>query len=121
MQPGLINFKTSDGTEKPAVVVGTKAGQIYVLDRLTGQPLTKVENVSVKGGGIPGEQYSYTQPRSVGMPQIGAQTLKESDMWGATPFDQLVCRISFKSMRYNGLYTAPGTDVSLSFPGSLGG
>ncbi|MEW6485517.1 MAG: glucose/quinate/shikimate family membrane-bound PQQ-dependent dehydrogenase [Pseudomonadota bacterium] len=121
MQPGLINFKTSDGTEKPAVVVGTKAGQIYVLDRLTGQPLTKVENVSVKGGGIPGEQYSYTQPRSVGMPQIGAQTLKESDMWGATPFDQLVCRISFKSMRYNGLYTAPGADVSLSFPGSLGG
>ena len=55
------------------------------------------------------------------MPQIGAQTLKESDMWGATPFDQLACRISFKSMRYNGLYTAPGTDISLSFPGSLGG
>jgi len=121
MQPSLINFKTSDGSEKPAVVVGTKAGQIYVLDRLTGQPLTKVENVAVKGGGIPGEQYSYTQPRSVGMPQIGAQTLKESDMWGATPFDQLVCRISFKSMRYQGLYTAPGTDKSLSFPGSLGG
>ena len=24
-------------------------------------------------------------------------------------------------MRYDGLYTAPGTDVSLSFPGSLGG
>jgi quinate dehydrogenase (quinone) len=27
----------------------------------------------------------------------------------------------FKSMRYEGLFTAPGTDVSLSFPGSLGG
>ncbi len=24
-------------------------------------------------------------------------------------------------MRYDGLYTMPGTDVSLSFPGSLGG
>ena len=42
-------------------------------------------------------------------------------MWGATPFDQLLCRIDFKKMRYDGLYTAPGTDVSLSFPGSLGG
>jgi quinate dehydrogenase (quinone) len=50
------------------------------------------------------------------MPQIGADTLTESDMWGATPFDQLMCRISFKSMRYEGLFTAPGTDVSLSFP-----
>lgn len=54
MQPGLIDFKTGDGSEKPAVVVGTKAGQIYVLDRLTGKPLTKVENVTVQGGGIPG-------------------------------------------------------------------
>ena len=42
-------------------------------------------------------------------------------MWGATPFDQLMCRISFKSMRYDGLFTAPDTDISLSFPGSLGG
>jgi quinate dehydrogenase (quinone) len=75
----------------------------------------------VKTGTIPNEQYSATQPFSVGMPTIGADTLKESDMWGATPFDQLVCRISFKSMRYDGLFTAPDKDVSLSFPGSLGG
>ena len=121
MQPSLIDFKTPAGEDRPAVVVGTKAGQIYVLDRQTGKPLTKVENVKVKRGNIPGEQYSDTQPRSVGMPQIGAQTLKESDMWGATPFDQLICRVNFKSMRYDGLYTAPGTDKSLSFPGSLGG
>jgi quinate dehydrogenase (quinone) len=32
-----------------------------------------------------------------------------------------MCRIKFKSMRYEGLFTAPDTDVSLSFPGSLGG
>lgn len=120
MQPSLVDFPTKEGN-KPAVVVGTKAGQIYVLDRLTGKPLTEVKEVPVKPADIPREQYSATQPRSVGMPQIGAETLKESDMWGATPFDQLACRISFKSMRYDGLYTMPGTDISLSFPGSLGG
>src|SRR5690606_13366001 len=38
-----------------------------------------------------------------------------------TPFDQLVCRIWFKGMRYDGLFTVPDVDVSLSFPGSLGG
>ncbi|WP_409280666.1 glucose/quinate/shikimate family membrane-bound PQQ-dependent dehydrogenase [Pseudomonas defluvii] len=121
MQPSLIDFTKADGSKVPAVVIGTKAGQIYVLDRHTGQPLTKVEEVPVKAANIPNEPYSLTQPKSVGMPQIGAQHLSESDMWGATPFDQLLCRISFKKMRYDGLYTAPGTDVSLSFPGSLGG
>jgi quinate dehydrogenase (quinone) len=121
MQPSLIDFAKPDGSKVPAVVIGTKAGQIYVLDRATGQPLTKVEEVPVKAANIPNEPYSPTQPKSVGMPQIGAQHLTESDMWGATPFDQLLCRISFKQMRYEGLYTAPGTDKSLSFPGSLGG
>ena len=121
MQPSLVDFPMKDGTTKPAVVIGTKSGQFFVLDRLTGKPLTKVVEQPVKAADIPDEQYSATQPRSVEMPQIGNQTLTESDMWGATPFDQLMCRINFKSMRYDGLFTAPGTDVSLSFPGSLGG
>ena len=121
MQPSLIDFPGKDGAKTPAVVFGTKSGQIFVLDRATGKPLTEVADVPVRPGTIPNEPYSPTQPRSVGMPQIGAQTLKESDMWGATPFDQLYCRISFKEMRYDGLFTVPDTDLSLSFPGSLGG
>ena len=121
MQPSLIDFPGKDGATTPAVVFGSKSGQLFVLDRMTGKPLTRVEERPVKTAGIFQEQYSATQPFSSGMPQIGADTLTESDMWGATPFDQLACRISFKSMRYEGLFTAPGTDVSLSFPGSLGG
>jgi len=121
MQPSFFDFTDKDGKKIPALVFGTKAGQLYVLDRATGKSLTEVKESPVKPADIPNEPYSPTQPRSVGMPQIGAQTLTEADMWGATPFDQLVCRVWFKSMRYDGLYTAPGTDVSLSFPGSLGG
>jgi quinate dehydrogenase (quinone) len=55
------------------------------------------------------------------MPSIGNKTLTESDMWGATPFDQLMCRIQFKGMRHEGVYTPPGMDRALQFPGSLGG
>ncbi|OTG89004.1 glucose/quinate/shikimate family membrane-bound PQQ-dependent dehydrogenase [Acinetobacter sp. ANC 3832] len=121
MQPSLVDFPMKDGSTKPAVVIGTKSGQFFVLDRVTGKPLTKVVEQAVKAADIPDEQYSKTQPRSVEMPQIGNQTLTESDMWGTTPFDQLMCRINFKSMRYDGLFTAPGKDISLSFPGSLGG
>lgn len=121
MQPSLVDFPMPDGTKKPAVVIGTKSGQFFVLDRYTGQPLTKVIEQPVKAANVPDEKYALTQPRSVEMPQIGNETLTEADMWGATPFDQLMCRISFKKMRYEGLFTAPGLDMSLSYPGSLGG
>ncbi|MCE0489190.1 glucose/quinate/shikimate family membrane-bound PQQ-dependent dehydrogenase [Pantoea sp. Mb-10] len=121
MQPSLVDFPMKDGSTKPAVVIGAKTGMIWVLDRLTGKPLTKVEEQPMPQGHIPNEQYTATQPHSVEMPSIGNQTLTESDMWGATPFDQLACRIAFKGMRYNGLFTVPDTDKSLSFPGSLGG
>ncbi|QSR20092.1 glucose/quinate/shikimate family membrane-bound PQQ-dependent dehydrogenase [Novosphingobium sp. KA1] len=120
MQPTFLDYR-KDRKSVPALVFGTKAGQLYVLDRQTGKPLTEVANVKVKAANIPNEPYALTQPKSVGMPQIGAGKLTEADMWGATPFDQLMCRIAFKGMRYEGLYTAPGTDKSLSFPGSLGG
>ncbi|CAM3134184.1 quinate dehydrogenase (quinone) [Paracoccus aminovorans] len=121
MAPTLIDFSAEGGARVPALVIATKAGQIYVLDRQTGKPLTEVQEIPVKPATIPDEPYALTQPLSVGMPQIGTRTLTEADMWGATPFDQLICRIGFKSMRYEGLYTAPDTDLSLAFPGSLGG
>ncbi|WCM91677.1 membrane-bound PQQ-dependent dehydrogenase, glucose/quinate/shikimate family [Acidovorax sp. NCPPB 2350] len=121
MQPTFVDFPRESGGTTPALVFGTKAGQLFVLDRQTGQPLTQVEERPVPAGNIPGETYAPTQPFSVGMPQIGASDLVESDMWGATPFDQLLCRIKFKSMRYTGLFTPPGTDPSLNLPGSLGG
>ncbi|SJN12736.1 Quinate/shikimate dehydrogenase [Pyrroloquinoline-quinone] [Halomonas citrativorans] len=121
MQPTLIDFPDEDGNTVPAMVFGTKVGQLFVLDRLTGEPLTEVEEREVQPANIPNEQYATHQPVSVGMPQIGAQELTEKDMWGATPFDQLMCRYIFRGYRYDGLFTAPDVDYSLSFPGSLGG
>ncbi|TDS83513.1 membrane-bound PQQ-dependent dehydrogenase, glucose/quinate/shikimate family [Comamonas sp. JUb58] len=121
MQPSFVDFPGAGGKTTPALVFGTKAGQIFVLDRATGQPLTQVEERRVPAGKIEGETYSPTQPFSVGMPNIGADDMRESDMWGATPFDQLLCRLKFKSKRYTGLFTPPGTDASLNLPGSLGG
>jgi quinoprotein glucose dehydrogenase len=46
--------------------------------------------------------------------------VRESDMWGATPFDQLACRIRFRKMRYEGPYTPPSLRETLVFPGNFG-
>ncbi|NER60148.1 glucose/quinate/shikimate family membrane-bound PQQ-dependent dehydrogenase [Pseudomonas sp. MAFF212428] len=120
-QPLLYDLPDDKGGVQPALAQVTKQGEIFVVNRETGVPIAKVEEKPVPQGNVPGERYSPTQPFSVEMPSIGNQTLKESDMWGATPFDQLLCRISFKGMRHEGVYTPPGLDPSLQFPGSLGG
>jgi quinate dehydrogenase (quinone) len=120
-QPLLYDLPNGKGGSTPVIVQTSKQGMIFMLNRETGEPVAKVEERPVPQGNIAGERYSKTQPYSVGMPMIGNQTLTESDMWGATPIDMLICRIEFKGMRHQGVFTPPGLDRSLQYPGSLGG
>ncbi|MDF7649938.1 membrane-bound PQQ-dependent dehydrogenase, glucose/quinate/shikimate family [Pantoea sp. Acro-805] len=118
--PLLYDIKNDDGSVTPALAESTKTGMTYLLDRRTGKPVAPIEERPVPQGNLPGERYSPTQPYS-SMPGIGNETLTESAMWGATPFDQLMCRIRFKSSRYEGIFTPPGLDMAIQYPGSLGG
>lgn len=120
-QPALFDMPDGEGGTVPALIQTTKRGQIFVLDRRTGEPLTEVVEREVPQGGVEEDWTSPTQPYSVGMPQIGAEPLTEADMWGATPFDQLYCRIAFRQMRYEGDFTPPGLTPSLQWPGYFGG
>jgi quinate dehydrogenase (quinone) len=120
-QPMLMDFPTGGGAKVPALIQLTKRGQIFVLDRATGAPLTQVVEKPVPGGAEKGEWTSPTQPYSTGMPTIGAEKLTESQMWGATPIDQLFCRIAFKKARYLGDFTPPGVTTSIQYPANGGG
>ncbi|PRB81321.1 membrane-bound PQQ-dependent dehydrogenase, glucose/quinate/shikimate family [Pseudomonas sp. MYb185] len=120
-QPLLYDIPDEQGGSVPAVAQVTKQGEIFLLNRVTGEPIAEVEERPVPAGNLEGERYAPTQPFSVGMPSIGNETLVESDMWGATLLDQLVCRIQFAGMRHEGVYTPPGLDRALQYPGSLGG
>lgn len=120
-QPLLYNIPDGKGGEIKALVQTTKSGQIFMLDRQTGQPIAEVQEKPVPQGNVQGEYYAKTQPFSVGMPSIGNETLTEADMWGATPYDQLLCRLDFVSSDYHGLFTPPGMTKTLQYPGSLGG
>lgn len=104
-QPTLIDLPTSSGVRR-ALIQPTKRGEIFVLDRVTGEPIKDVKELPVPQGGIaPGEQLSPTQPFSVGMPSFRGPALREADMWGMTPVDQMMCRIAFKRSRYEGTLT----------------
>ncbi|WP_334165008.1 membrane-bound PQQ-dependent dehydrogenase, glucose/quinate/shikimate family [Phenylobacterium sp.] len=120
-QPMLVDVPVAGGTA-PALVQLTKRGEIFVLDRRTGVPIVPVTERPVPQGAAKGEWTSPTQPYSA-MPRIGPERLTEAMMWGATPLDQLGCRISFRKMRYEGDFTPPGPDgrPSLQNPGNGGG
>jgi len=120
-QPALYDIPDGKGGVTPALVQLTKRGQIFVLDRRNGKPLADVQEKPVPQGGQAGDWTSPTQPYSVGMPSIGTTPLSEAAMWGATPFDQLWCRIEFRKMRYDGEFTPPTTQRSLQYPGNYGG
>jgi quinoprotein glucose dehydrogenase len=116
VQPVLVDLLTPTGMRR-AVVQATKQGEVFVLDRADGQPISRVtEEPAPRGGGLP---LSETQPRS--KISFVPEPLSEEDMWGFTPLDQLVCRIRFRAARYEGLFTPPGTRPSITFPAPSGG
>jgi quinoprotein glucose dehydrogenase len=116
-QPTLVDIKTEGGV-KPALMASTKQGSIYVLDRTNGQPIYPIKETPVPQGAVEGDHTSPTQP--VSSINLAAPTLKESDMWGGTPFDQALCRIAFREHRYEGIYTPPSTQGSIVYPGNFG-
>ncbi len=121
-QPTLYDIPDGRGGRIPALIQPTKRGQIFVLDRRTGTPITRVQEKAVPQGAAPGDRTSPTQPYSVGMPTISSPRIKESDMWGLSPLDQLWCRITFRKLRYEGDFTPPHPDEpGLLFPATMGG
>jgi len=118
-QPTLFELATPRG-RVPALVQPTKRGELFVLDRRTGKPLAAVAERPAPRGAAAGDFTAPTQPYSTGMPSLLGPRLREASAWGITPIDQLLCRIRFRQLRYEGPLTPPSVGGSLSYPGSAG-
>ncbi len=118
-QPVLFDLPMG-GVRVPAMIVANKRGQFFVLDRRDGHALYPVTERVVPQGAAPGDWAAKTQPYSA-FPNIAGGRLSETQMWGATPFDQLWCRIAFRRARYAGDFTPPGVKPAIFYPGSAGG
>ncbi|TKT76285.1 glucose/quinate/shikimate family membrane-bound PQQ-dependent dehydrogenase [Aquamicrobium sp. LC103] len=117
-QPVLFDLTRDDGTVVPALVGPTKQGDIYVLDRRTGEPIIPVREEPAPEGAIPEDFTSPTQP--ISDLTFSPPPLRERDMWGITLFDQLACRIKFHRHMYEGRYTPPSLQGTIVYPGNFG-
>jgi quinoprotein glucose dehydrogenase len=116
-QPSLLDLRVGAATV-PVLVQPTKQGELFVLDRRSGQPVLPVREEPAPPDAVPPDHVAPTQPRSA--LSLDPETLTERRMWGGTMFDQLYCRIAFHRLRYGGRFTPPSLQGSLVYPGNFG-
>lgn len=120
-QPVLFDFPGEHGPV-PAVAQATKQGHIFILNRETGEPLVPVEERPVpQGGAVAEEAPSPTQPFPVNDAySVYPGDLSEETMWGFTPWDRGKCRKLFREHRYDGQFSLPSREGTITFPFSNG-
>ena len=120
-QPALVDVPDENGNLVPALLQATKRGEIFMLNRETGEPIAAVEERRTpQNGVVPEDWVTPTQPYSA-LPNTIAKHYTERDMWGITPFDHMWCRISFNNLDYEGHFTPPNTNGIFQHPGNSGG
>lgn len=106
---------------QPALIVPTKRGEIFVLDRRDGRPIDPVVQRRVPQGAVKGDWNAPTQPYTTGFPSVAGDDLREVDMWGLTPLDQMACRIKYRTSAYQGQFTPITTRPTITYPAVGGG
>ena len=76
---------TVNGRALKAVAQPTKQANLYVFDRVTGQPVWPIEERPVPKGDVPGEWYSPTQPFPTRPPGYDRQSVSIDDLIDFTP------------------------------------
>ncbi|MBZ4275784.1 hypothetical protein LAN30_24580, partial [Mycobacterium tuberculosis] len=87
------------GKTVPVIYAPAKTGNIFVLDRRNGELVVPAPEKPVPQGAAKGDYVTKTQPFS-DLSFRPKKDLTGADMWGATMFDQLVCRVIFHQLRY---------------------
>jgi quinoprotein glucose dehydrogenase len=118
--PALVTLKHG-GRDVDAVLQATKTAQLFVLDRLTGQPIFPVEERPVPASTIAGERAAPTQPFNTVIPPLSPNTLSLDSVWGATPAEREACITQIRPLRNDGPFTPPSLQGTLSVPSNVGG
>jgi membrane-bound PQQ-dependent dehydrogenase (glucose/quinate/shikimate family) len=118
-QPVLLTIQR-DGKSIPAVVQVTKMGLVFILDRLTGEPLFPVEERLVPASNVPGEAAWPTQPFPLKPPPLSRISITRDDLT-TVPESREYCAKQFDSLVAHGLFTPYLKESTLVLPGTLGG
>jgi quinoprotein glucose dehydrogenase len=117
--PVLVDID-KDGKKIPALVQSSKQGYVYVLNRLTGEPIFPIDEKPVPQSDVAGEQSAPTQPETATPVATtpkqwpGVSTLADIASGG-------YCSRKAGQLRYDGMFTPPSLKGSLVYPATAGG
>lgn len=118
--PTLVTLQ-KDGKEIEAVAQTTKHGFVFILDRETGESLYPVEERKVPASNLPGEVAYETQPFPIKPEPFVKQFMTEDDLNHYSDADHDSILKTFRSVRYEGLFTPPDLKGTISLPATRGG
>ncbi len=118
--PALIDV-VRNGRRTPAVAQITKMGLLFLLDRLTGEPIFGEEERPVPKSDVPGEESWPTQPFPLKPPPLARIGMTRDEVTKRTPAAERYCAELFDQLVGRSLYSPFGTQKTLVFPGSMGG
>jgi quinoprotein glucose dehydrogenase len=119
--PKLLTVR-HEGKSVDIVAQPSKEGFLWVLNRVTGEPLWPVEERPVPKSDVPGEETWPTQPFPLKPPAFARQKFTADDLNPyLSPDDRARFRDEILSARNEGLFTPPGLRSTIEMPGNNGG
>jgi len=124
--PPILFDVNQKGKKIPAVGQLTKSGYVYILNRVTGEPIYGVEERKVPtDDALPGDKAWPTQPIPLKPPALARTSFKREDLATVTPELNKYCTELFDSipggLHAEGAFTHYSTTPSVIFPSSIGG
>jgi glucose dehydrogenase len=120
-QPALYTLKLNGKTVEALAQI-TKQSYIYLFNRLTGQPLFPIHELSYPASTVPGEVTSPTQPKPDSPAPFARQRLTEDMLTTRTPEAHAWAVKAFRTFRSNGQFVPFAVDKpTVVFPGFDGG
>lgn len=119
--PALVDVRQGNRTI-PAVAVINKVGLLFLLNRVTGEPIYGVEERPVAQSDVPLERTSPTQPFPLKPRPLSRMSMAMEDVATVTPELEAACRKFMEGMQLGGPYL-PGSynRLRVQFPGNHGG
>ena len=119
-QPTLVDV-VQNGRKIPAVAQITKHGLLFILNRLTGQPIFGVEERPVPAQQARGEALWPKQPYPVKPPSLARNNMTADEISRITPEAARYCADLVANRSFEGAFSPSGDRPSIQFPATIGG
>ena len=118
--PNLVTIN-HEGKTIDAVAQITKHGYVFIFDRVSGNPVFPINEISVPSSDLAGEEPWPTQPIPTLPEPFARQQFTANDVSDRTPEVHTELMEKFNKVKYNKLFTPPSKDGVWIFPGFDGG